>query len=45
MALHFERDDQLGLLRGLPFFSDCTTYELKRIRSQMTSIKKVAGKR
>ena len=43
MALHFERDDQLALLRGLPLFSDCTTYELKRIRSQMTSIEKVAG--
>jgi CRP/FNR family cyclic AMP-dependent transcriptional regulator len=43
MALHFERDDQLGFLRGLPLFSDCTTYELKRIRSQMTSINKDAG--
>jgi CRP-like cAMP-binding protein len=43
MTLHFERDDQLAFLRGLPLFSDCTTYELKRIRSQMTSIERDAG--
>jgi CRP-like cAMP-binding protein len=43
MAFHFERDDELAFLRGLPLFSDCTTYELKRIRSQMTSIEKDTG--
>jgi CRP/FNR family transcriptional regulator, cyclic AMP receptor protein len=43
MALHFERDDHLAFLGGLPLFSDCTTYELKRIRSLMTSIERDAG--
>ena len=43
MALHFKETTSWPSFRGLPLFSDCTTYELKRIRSQMTSIEKVAG--
>jgi hypothetical protein len=36
-TLRFERDDGLAFLRGLSPFSDCTSYELRRVRSQMTS--------
>ena len=43
VTLRFERDDRLAFLRGLSPFSDCTSYELKRVRSQMTSIEKDAG--
>jgi CRP/FNR family transcriptional regulator, cyclic AMP receptor protein len=43
VTLRFERDDGLAFLRGLSPFSDCTNYELRRVRSQMTSIEKDAG--
>ncbi len=43
VTLRFERDDGLAFLRGLSPFSDCTSYELRRVRSQMTSIERDAG--
>jgi len=43
VTLRFERDDRLAFLREVPLFSDCTTAELRQIRSQMTSTERDAG--